>query len=466
MIEIFNRAKILLLPCVLLLTVTLPHLNQGDFRRDTGRYAALGLRMWTEGPLLMPYLDPETPYFNKPPLALWIHGLFLKVLGVRVAIARVPSVLAAVGVVCLSVLTARRIGSRAEALASGCVLALTYEFFRRTREISLDFWQLFFVMLATYLVVSGAKSARRGLVVAAGIPLGLALLCKPFVALGIIPIWAVWLALWGRGRWIAWLLVVALPLGLLVAAPWHIYMWSIFGDAFLQRYLFSEVVERTRGHLQHGPVYYHSMVLFTTYWPWMAFVIFEGWRRWRGGIYRGRKRDLAMFGGVWCGMVLVFLSLFPDKKINYGLPLYPMLSWIAAAGLCRMPWRRLRNWYRSGLTGLAPTAVALLVVLSLAPIQFQKPENAEWQGLFRWMEREGIGPDRLRYSDLEPNQLCYFYLKRGQWLKRYQAVSTHPGADQPGLFVVSSGASVNLGAGSLTVFQSGDLRVTAIPSGP
>lgn len=420
MIRIPNRLKTLLLPCLLLLAVTLPHLDQGDFRRDTGRYAAVGLYMWTDGPLLTPYLDPQTPYFNKPPLALWIHGAFLKVFGVHVAVARVPSVLAALGVLCLSVLTARRIGSRAEALVSGCVLALTYEFFRRTREISLDFWQLLFLMLAAYLVVTGAKSARRGPVVTAGIPLGLALLCKPLVALGVIPVLALWLALLGRARWIVLLLVAALPLALLVAAPWHVYMWSVFGDAFVSQYLFHEVVERTRGHLQTGPVYYYAAVIATNYWPWLAGVVFEAWRRWRGGTVRRRSRDLVVLGGVWCGLVLGLLSLFPDKKINYGLPLYPMLSWVAAAGLCRLPWPTLGRWYRRGFAGLAPTAVAALVLLSVAPVRFQAPADKDWQALFKWMDRESVGANQLCQRDLEPNEICYFYLKRGWWPARFE----------------------------------------------
>ena len=263
-----NRLKSVLLPCLVLLAVTLPHLEQGDFRRDTGRYAAVGLHMWTDGPFLVPYLNPQTPYFNKPPLGLWIHGAFLKTFGVRLTVARVPSVLAALGVVCLSVLTAMHIGSRAEAVVSGCVLALTYEFFRRTREISLDFWQLFFVMWAAYLVVTGAKSARRWPVVVAGLPLGLALLCKPFVALGVIPILALWLSILGRARWIALLATAALPLALLVAAPWHFYMWRLFGDAFLKQYLFHEVVQRAQGKLesvQTGPWYYYAAAIAKSY---------------------------------------------------------------------------------------------------------------------------------------------------------------------------------------------------------
>src|ERR1700704_1271103 len=132
-----------LIPILLLLAFTLPHLEQGEFRRDTVRYAAVGLNMWRSDSLLVPYLNSEKPYFNKPPMAFWIHGLALKIFGPRLAAARAPSILAAIGVVIFSMLSVRNLATRREAVVSGIVLASTYEFFRRTREISLDFWQLF-----------------------------------------------------------------------------------------------------------------------------------------------------------------------------------------------------------------------------------------------------------------------------------------------------------------------------------
>ena len=39
------RARPYVVPAVLLLTFTLPHLHQGAFRQDTGRYAAVGVQM-------------------------------------------------------------------------------------------------------------------------------------------------------------------------------------------------------------------------------------------------------------------------------------------------------------------------------------------------------------------------------------------------------------------------------------
>ena len=68
-----THTRLILLPCLVFLMMTVPHLDQGDFRRDTGRYAAVGLYMWSEGSVWKPYINPETPYFNKPPMALVVQ---------------------------------------------------------------------------------------------------------------------------------------------------------------------------------------------------------------------------------------------------------------------------------------------------------------------------------------------------------------------------------------------------------
>ncbi len=451
-----NRGKLtslLLLPCLLLLVVTVPHLEQGDFRKDTGRYAAVALYMWESGNLSTPYLNPETPYFNKPPLALWIHGAFLKLFGPSLPAARVPSILAALGVLVLSVLTVRRLGSRSEAIVSGIVLALTYEFFRRTREISMDFWQLFFVMALVYLAVTGAKTGRRGLVILGGVPLGLALLCKPMVALAVTPILAVWLVMLGRGRWV-WLLVGgAIPVAVAVALPWHWHMWKEFGGSFINGYLGHEVIDRAAGRMSMKPPLFYLSVLLQTYWPWLGFLGFAAWRRWRfAGPRRAVSRDVFLFGRVWSAYALLLLSLFPDKKPNYALLVYPMLSWAVAAGLCRLPWRRAGNWYRTGFAGLAPAAVVLAVILSIAPIQFQAGPGKEWQSLFRWMDERSIGPGQMAAAELAPNDRCYFYIRRGWWLASSRSdapYSLRKSADSP-----------DAALSETTVFRSGELVVT------
>src|SRR2546423_2014144 len=95
-----RRLKLYLIPILILLAVTVPHLEQGEFRRDTVRYAAIGHYMWNGGLLLTPYANAEKIYFNKPPLALWIHGFVFKLFWLDLVAGRGPSHLAPACVSC------------------------------------------------------------------------------------------------------------------------------------------------------------------------------------------------------------------------------------------------------------------------------------------------------------------------------------------------------------------------------
>jgi 4-amino-4-deoxy-L-arabinose transferase-like glycosyltransferase len=455
-----NHFKLVALPCLLLLCCTVPHLEQGDFRRDTGRYAAVGLYMWTHGPPGVPYLDPETPYFNKPPLATAIHGLFLKTFGVHLVVARIPSILAALGVVILSVLTLRLLASRTEALVSGLVLATTYEFFRRTREISLDFWQLFFVMLAVYVGVRSLKRGSTAGLLLAGVPIGLALLCKPLVALAILPVLAIWAAIMGRPRAAVLLLTGTLAVALIVAAPWHLYMWSLFGTAFTRQYFGHEVLSRVQGKIRENPFSYYFVGLAKAYWPWLLAVVWAIWARWfrPEQPYRRRFRDITLLASVWIGCLLLMLSCFPDKKPNYALPLYPVLSWLAAAGLCRLPWRKLRTWRSRQFSGLAPATASVLVLLSVLPIRFQAPPDKDWQALFAWLNEQQIAPDAVRHQNLSPDLLGYYYLRTGIFPKRF-APDANSAAEVPYPVLIQRNPKTGPPLAVPTLFVSGDIVV-------
>ncbi|MEZ6318984.1 MAG: glycosyltransferase family 39 protein [Phycisphaerales bacterium] len=247
-------------PAVYFLVLTLPHLGQGGFRTDTGRYAAVGLQMWRTGEFWTPYLQPDTAYFSKPPLVLWIHGAVLRALGVGVWQARVPSVVAGLGCVLVTVAIARRYANRTRALAVGVALATTLEFFRRTKEISIDMWQALFLLGAVWCVsvaVTGGRRYARWFALA-GVGVGLALMCKPIAALLAVPILGVWMVGAGEWRRVGWL-GLTVVVALLVAGPWHVCMAVVHGSAFTGRYFGDEVADRAAGEIMRDRGFTTSM---------------------------------------------------------------------------------------------------------------------------------------------------------------------------------------------------------------
>lgn len=450
-------------PLVLLLAVTLPHLDQGDFRTDTARYAAIGVQAWRDPALLWtPHLHPSVPYFNKPPLALWVHGFFLHFFGVSVWMARLPSVLAAAGIVSLTVAIVRRSMGNVVAVSSGAILALTYEFFRRTREISLDLWQLLFLMAALWCCIRAVRINHPKGLCWAGIPLGFALLCKPLTALLLIPIVAAWLIAEGRKSFLIPLVGVSL-IACAVAAPWHLSMVALHSKAFTAAYFGREVLGRLRGDIGREPVWYYAAEIGRTYWPWML-LLPPGLLAWRRTA--SRSRSLLRLSLLWLCVWLLALTLFPDKRPRYELPLYPALALVAAAGLTRIPSTRFRSLYRRRLPLLAALALIAALVSAWMPLRVQTPPDKDWMAVQAWMRQAGI---RSVYSGaLSTNDEGYFYLKTGYWPEPIVRDGARPTVAPlpPGAHLIyDMELYPRPGRNETVVFRSGRLWVTEIGDG-
>jgi len=418
-----RRLWIYILPVLLLLAVTLPHLKQGDFRVETAHYAAIGLQAWQNPALFWtPHEHPAVCYFNKPPLVLWIHGLSLHLFGITLAAARLPSILAAIGCVLCTIGITHQFSGRIIALTTGCVMALTYEFFRRSREICLDMWLLMFMLATAWIWLAAARSRRRHLSWLAGIPLGMALMCKPLMALLLVPILFVWLFLERRnslhsasgrpGSRPYSSLLIPTAVALLIALPWHVSMIHLYGESFLRQYFGQEVVARLQGHRNREPVWYYVVEIGRSYWPWMIALFAGLFRWWRGSVSR-HHRHLLLLASAWAGIWAIVLTLFPDKRPRYELPLYPMMAIIAAYGIATCSCPPLRRWYRHGL---APTALWVIVTsltIQFLPIHFQAPPEKDLTALVEWARMQT--PEQVHSAAMTAIDESTIFLKAGYW---------------------------------------------------
>lgn len=451
------------LPVLVLLAVTLPHLDQGDFRTDTARYAAVGLQAWRDPACFWTlHLQPDVPYFNKPPLVFWVHGLILHWTGVNLVAARLPSVAAAAACVLLTMLIARRLMGRATALASGLVLALTYEFFRRTREISLDLWQLAFMLGAAAMAVHGVRRQRPLWLAAAGLPLGLALLCKPFMALLTLPLLAAWL---GAGRLRRWApaLAAALALALAVALPWHLAMLVEHGTAFAARYFGAEIAARSLGRINAQPLWYYAAEIGRTYWPWLALLACVP----AIVLHRPlppRPRDGLRWALIWGAGWFVALSLFPDKRPRYELPLYPALALLAGYGLARIPWRMLRTGMRRALPAASLAIMAGAAVAALSPLRVQAPPDPAWTDFLGGLR--AFTSARVFSAALSTNDEGYYYLANGRWPETVRRPDGSLMADLPAgsILLYTEGLLPEPGRGESLILASGPYRATRLTS--
>lgn len=488
-------------PVLILLAVTLPHLGQGDWRGDAGWYSAIALDAWRTGKLWTLHAGPGDFYFNKPPLAFWIHGLFLHALGPSIWAARLPSVLAACGCAAITAGIARNFANRWPALLAGGVLALTYEFFRRNREISLDLWQLLFMLGAVWALAVALRRDRLALAALGGVCLGLALLVKPLMALAAIPVLAAWMLWAGQARRLWWLVVMAVA-AVAVASPWHLSMALQHGEAFTAQYFGAEVAARAAGEavggqLERKPVWFYLQLLASTYWPWMVFVVVGmwGWRRSRkmpeqpamspsseereepraGGPLAATEKRAAASGrnvmvllklaAVWTLAWLVILTVFPDRRPRYALPLYPGLAWLAAAGLVAPAMMKLRPVVRGLANWAVPLAVLGGVLFAVLPVKVQSGPSRQWVEFFDWMAREA--PGGVHDGSFGGAPGARVYLQTGRWpvptRDQRERIIAEPAEGDLLAYHRRGGRAP--GANEAVVFESGDLKVTRLGPG-
>jgi 4-amino-4-deoxy-L-arabinose transferase-like glycosyltransferase len=283
-------------------------------------------------------------------------------------------------------------------------------------------WQLLFMLTAAWIWLAAAKRHDRHLSWLAGVPLGLALMCKPLMALVVLPILFVWLVLERRnglqtygerygGRSYASLLAVTVT-ALLIALPWHLSMIHLHGETFIRQYFGHEVIARLQGQRNREPVWYYVVEIGRSYWPWMIALI-AGFVRWRLGPASRHHRQMLWLASVWVGIWALVLTLFPDKRPRYELPLYPMAAMIAAYSITTCAWRPLRHWYQHGLNVTALLVVAGGLTIHFLPIRFQAPPEKNMTALVEWAKTQS--PNQVFSAAMTAIDESTIFLKAGYW---------------------------------------------------
>ncbi len=419
------RWRVYILPALLVVALTLPSLPGGDYRVDTGRYAATALHAYQEG-TFWTLERAGALNFAKPPLVFWIHGLLLIVTGPALWAVRLPVMLAAVGAVCVTVDATRRVAGTRAGLLSGIVLATTIEFFRHTRQMSLDIWQTLFLMIAAWCVLVGWKWDRIGLVVLSGVGIGLALMTKPFHVAIAIPIFAGWL-MWMQRPRLAMGMVGATGVALAVAGPWHLSMWIQHGDAFVDQYILHQSLERAIGQAEFEwfPWWWYARPLLQNYWPWL--IAFAGAVvMWIRGRCNERDRAAIRMGLLWVGVWLVVMSAFADKRARYIILLYPFMAMVCGVWLARVMPAKMARTGRVRMDLAIVIATIVGIALPIAGVRLHRAPDGDEDGLVAFLqEKQG---EEVWGMKLDTGRGGVVYLKTKIWPIHPKEGGPTPGA--------------------------------------
>jgi 4-amino-4-deoxy-L-arabinose transferase-like glycosyltransferase len=294
--------------------------SRGLNEPDEGRYAELGREMADGGSWLVPHLN-GFEHFQKPPLIYWFTATCLKVFGHNEWAARMPSALAACGILLLTMAIARRLWDENRARIAAIVLVATLEFFVLARLLTPDMLMSFFITAA----ITALVYERRWLFF---IMMGLGFLTKGPMAL-VVPLSAALGAHIARDKslprfrfpWVRGMMIT-----LLIGLSWFILL-AVLDPPLFEYFWRYEFVDRfaSSKHGRSRPFWFFAPVLIAGLLPWTYLIpglVRDAWRK-------VRAKQLSPTQGLllgWVALPLIVLSISGSKLPTYVLPLMPAFA--------------------------------------------------------------------------------------------------------------------------------------------
>lgn len=307
---------------------------------DEARYAEIPREMLAGGSWLAPRLN-HVDYFEKPPLLYWANAASIRAFGHNPFAARLPTRVAAIGVVLLLIAALLRRESEATALRAGLLaLAVPLSFMLGRTNLTDGFLTLWLtaavVALHEFLLSREEGSSGRLPAALVGVACGLAVLTKGAIGVvlpgGALVVWAI---LSRRGRRIGDILLSPAPIAFLVTALPYFVLVERAAPGFSNFFWIHEHLLRyaTKEAERPGAIYYFLGIFLAGFLP-ATFLLPRILRRLRTDLSR---RDPAAISDLWfasfASVVLLFFSVSRSKLPPYILPMFPAMAILAARSL-------------------------------------------------------------------------------------------------------------------------------------
>jgi len=328
----FVRYTVIVLLAALLFLPFLGNVHLFDW--DEINFAECAREMIASGDYLRPQIDFQ-PFWEKPPLFIWMQALSMKLLGVNEYAARFPN--AIMGILTLATLfyVGKKVISERMAMWWTLLYAATWlpHFYFKSGIIDPTFnYFIFLSFFQVHLLRYGSDKFKHA--VYAGIFLGLAILTKgPVAALVAILSLVVYLLVnkgfWGYRPWhfVLIFLTAMIPFALWFGAALVTYGWN-FGSWFMQEFVTYQIrLFRTEDADHGGPFFYHFIVLLVGCFPASA-ILFQYSRR--RTTDNETARDFTKWMWILFWVTLLLFSIVKTKIVHYSSLCYFPLTYLAA----------------------------------------------------------------------------------------------------------------------------------------
>lgn len=272
-------------------------------------------------------------WFEKPPVFIWSVALLYRLFESDEYWARVPAVVAGVGVAVTTRSLAARLYGAAAGWLAWVLLLSTFLFVRHARMAMTDVPLTCLILLGGYGYVRLRDGSPRWWVLVWS-STALAIMVKSAAGLLLLPVLGVAALIDGQARislrskyfW------QGAALGAVIVVPWHVFMLAEHGQAFLDQYMGYHVARRAWSPIESnvGPRHFYLLALPRGFYPWLFFLPFglaAGIRE----LVSGRRRSLVPVL-IACTVFGVF-AVIRTKVGHYVLPAYPAFAILMAAAL-------------------------------------------------------------------------------------------------------------------------------------
>jgi len=264
---------------------------------------------------------------DKPPLFFWLIAWVSLPLGTVTAwSARIPSILAGLAIVTLTVRLGRRWWGASEGLFAGALLTCNYMFWDKARTAQIDALLCLLILTAISAFeawrAGDAEGKRAGLLF--WLAASLAVLAKGPVGL-LLPLGVMAFTLLVDRRLRRWREFAPLSgplLFLALMAAWMTYATLGGGGEYSVWGAFREhVLDRAVHGMHHAqPFWYYAKALPVKLLPWTALVPGALWLAWK------RREPCDRLLLVWCLFIVLFFSISTEKRDLYVLPTFPAFA--------------------------------------------------------------------------------------------------------------------------------------------
>lgn len=339
------------------------------FDWDEVNFAECAREMIVTGDYMHMQIDFR-PFYEKPPIFIWLQVLCMKVFGINEFAARLPNAL--LGIVTMLVL--HSIGTRLYSNRMGILWCVVYAgsllptFYFHSGIID-PLFNLFIFLSVWWMMKSTHLHHMRNALIA-GAFAGAAVMTKGPVGFGLVMLTTgvAWLVL-RRSTALPWKQVlVASATMIATASIWFVVDYFQNGPTFIMENLAYQVRLLTTGDAGHEqPWYYHPIVVAIGCYPASMLI---------GGGVRASADESVMqrMMRVWMivlgAVVLVVFSLVKTKIVHYSSMTYLPLTFLAALALERMIASH-RRWKLPTTIGLSIVGVVLTAATVLVPWAFQ-----------------------------------------------------------------------------------------------